>query len=268
MANRTRRMMSRKQSEAPTIQNYLLGFLQEKRANNLSPDTIKTYEEGIKRFISCLEARKIKPEATCLTKDIIEKYTQCLLETLSPFSVNRYLRALRVFTYWCQDNRGIEPFAIKMVRMDKAKPKVYSQDDLCSILRKPAQKQNFVEWRTWAVACFVFATAARVGSICAIKIEDLDFQTREVHIRKTKGRKQLDIPLTKALLPILQEYIALWHACTTRWTLTGHMALSTSWRASVPGRSGHEAVQSNLFGCQCGHGRACPASIDGFGGGR
>ena len=57
------------------------------------------------------------------------------------------------------------------------------------------------------MACYLLGTGNRLSTVSNIKIKDIDFNGREIIVRKAKNRKQQSIPLSNELRLILLEYL-------------------------------------------------------------
>lgn len=87
-------------------------FIAEKKRLGRSADTIRSYQEGNKRFMDFLQEEGYSSKVSDVNEDYIADYTDYLQEgdgdeTLKPTSVNHYLRETRAFMYWCQDKYSI-----------------------------------------------------------------------------------------------------------------------------------------------------------------
>jgi integrase/recombinase XerD len=51
------------------------------------------------------------------------------------------------------------------------------------------------------------ATGNRLGTVCELRVKDIDFDSNVIHLRKVKTRKAYNIPLSSALEKILAEYM-------------------------------------------------------------
>lgn len=69
------------------------------------------------------------------------------------------------------------------------------------------RKRSFTEYQCWVMTNFLFSTGVRQRSLLNILVKDIDLASSVVHIRVTKTRKPLVIPLSTALLHILREFL-------------------------------------------------------------
>ena len=203
-----KRLSMRIKGEVTSNEAFQL-YLRRCKANNLSVETIKTYQVKISRFISWLVDNDISLISDINDK-IVEEYKVYLHdERINDTSVVSYLRETRAFLYYCMECGYLERFKIGLPKMDKDVKATCSDAELSVLLKKPdLKKADFVEYRTWVFETYLIATGNRLSTALNVRICDVDFDSGIITLRKTKGRKQQIIPLARSLAPILQEYLS------------------------------------------------------------
>lgn len=186
-------------------------YFTEKQALNKSRSTLLGYEEAIKKWISFLKVS----ERSLAARDVDAGYVLAfshynLNEGMKSTTLNHYLRVVRAFLYWCMEKQYVKQFKIKLVAEQEVVKMTYSDEDCMKLLVKPHKNDSFVEWRSWAIINWVLATGNRAGTICNIKIGDVNFLRKEVYINRTKNNKASILPLSMALSNALQEYTKMW----------------------------------------------------------
>ena len=186
-------------------------YFEEKRALNKSCATLQGYEEAIKKWFNFLRVS----ERSLVARDCDVGYVLAfshynLNEGMRATTLNHYLRVVRAFLYWCMEKHYVQQFKVKLVAEQEIVKMTYSDEDCMKLLAKPRKNDSFVEWRTWAIINWVLATGNRAGTICNIKIGDVNFLRREVYINRAKNNKASILPLSTALANALQEYIKMW----------------------------------------------------------
>lgn len=194
-----------------SLDDCFVEYYDEKQALNKSKATLTGYEEAIKIWFRYLEAC----EYSMLAKDVDPGYVlsfshHSLNEGMKSTTLNHYLRVVRAFLYWCMEKQYVKYFKIKMVAEQEVVKMTYSDDDCMKLLARPRKNDSFVEWRTWAIINWVLATGNRAGTICNIKIGDVNFAKKELYINRTKNNRASILPLSAALANALQEYIKMW----------------------------------------------------------
>ena len=76
--------------------------------------------------------------------------------------------------------------------------------------RKRKNKAKFTEWRNYAICNFVIGTGARLGTLVAIRMQDIDLKNCIVFYQHTKNKKLQIANLSPQLVKILNDYITMW----------------------------------------------------------
>ncbi|MCL2410456.1 MAG: site-specific integrase [Treponema sp.] len=100
------------------------------------------------------------------------------------------------------------PFQISMLRTEKKIKETYTDEELAILLKKPTiSKTTFAEYRNWVIVNYLLATGNRVGTICDLKIKDVDFGAGAIRLSRTKNRNEQIIPISKTLHDVLKGYM-------------------------------------------------------------
>lgn len=204
--------------EGITIYDAYEEFIAEKITYKV-PKTVENYKQSFRLFMEYFQQdEKRHLDENSPVKDITEEHFYQWIEAMKKrlvkgTTINHYLRDCRVFIYWCQhkDRKYIfPPYKIHMVAADEDVVKHFRDDEIDVILAKPsrsASAESFVEWRTWAIANWIYATGNREATVVDVRIEDLDFRRKEIVLRHTKDKKAHIIPMASSLETVLKEYI-------------------------------------------------------------
>lgn len=186
-------------------------MMEEKKAHNLSPATIKGYYSSYNVFYTYhnLNSSTLLEE---IQLPMFYKWINHMKNNeIRPKSINHYLRDWRTFLNWCYERELIqEPIKIKEIEAQDELPKMYSDEEMALMLEKPQPGDSFTHWRAWAVISTVYATGLRASTICSLTLEDISFQREEIIIEKQKNKHAGILPLTPALANCLKEYIRKW----------------------------------------------------------
>lgn len=194
-----------------TLDEAFDAFIEEKTAGNLSAKTIKNYKASYAAFYTYHNLSS----GTYLNDIKIQMFYKWINHMknneVRPQSINHYLRDLRTFFNWCNLHDKLqEPIHIKEIEEQEGLPKMYSDEEMEIMLEKPRAGDGFSDWRSWAMISTVYATGLRASTLCALKLEDLNFQREEITIEKQKNKNAGILPLTPALANSLKEYIKRW----------------------------------------------------------
>ena len=188
-------------------------YMMEKAARNLSPATMKNYEDTFRLF---MEFNEFDRESTTdeISQQHIFKWINTLkLDGVKPSSINHYLRDVRAFLYWCmnEDREYITPaFKIRMVEGQEEQLKLFTDEEIELLLEKPRKSDSYADWRTWAIVNWVLATGNRAATICDVKIGDINFSKKEIMLGHTKNKKAQILPLSSSLEVVIKEFIRVW----------------------------------------------------------
>ena len=196
-----------------TLERAFDEYLMEKEARNLSPKTLKNYQETFSVFMEFNEFDS-NTEAEEVTQKHIFHWIGTMKQTgVKPTSINHYLRDMRAFLYWCMDEDRAyisKRFKIKLIEAQEEQLKLFTDDELTLLLEKPKRDDTFTEWRTWAIVNWVLGTGNRAATICDVRISDVSYAKKEIILHHTKNRKAQIIPLSSSLEVVLKEYIKMW----------------------------------------------------------
>lgn len=198
-------------STAVTFKEAFEQFIEEKTAINLSPKTIRNYNQSIEIFYEYhnLDSSALLEE---IQMPMVYKWINHMKNNeVRAQSINHYLRDLRTFFNWCQERELIqEALKIKEIEVQEGLPKMYSDDEMAIMLEKPRAGDGFSDWRSWAIISTVYATGLRASTLCNLTIEDISFTREEIVIEKQKNKHAGILPLTPALANSLKEYLKKW----------------------------------------------------------
>lgn len=211
-----KRKITRFDSDSITILEAKNLYVQMKTSKGVTNDCINNFITAYELFIRENNLSE-NDSISVITEQVVFDWIDYMMNTkhLKPESVNAYLSRLRTFIYYCMDKHDLNSFKVKLVAHQEEDLKYYTDDELKIMLKKPDNKCSFTDYRTWVIICFILGTGARAATISNIKLEDVDFKTREVRYRHLKNKKFAVIPLSTGLINILSEYLRTWnlHDC-------------------------------------------------------
>ncbi len=123
-----------------------------------------------------------------ITSDMIGEFTAQLLKKLSPVSVKTILvitNAVLTYARSC-DQITENPVVMVYPKVEKKEMRILSSEE----------QNRFVKYLLKDMDCCKFGvlltllTGMRIGELCALKWNDIDFQTKTLHIRHTMQRLQ------------------------------------------------------------------------------
>jgi integrase/recombinase XerD len=167
-------------------------FLIDRKAQGLSPDTIKFYRERIGLFTSFCETQLIT-QTTQITPDVIRRFILSLEGDHNAGGIHACFRSLRAFLYWWENE--IEPEGwINPIKKIKA-PRVgieplepVSMENVILLLGT-CEKGYFIGGRDRAIILTLLDTGARAREFLNIQLDDLEITNGSILIRRGKGHK-------------------------------------------------------------------------------
>ena len=166
-----------------------------------SPQTLKSYQNHVKRYLIEIAAYKNPLE---MTKDDIEKYllTRQQQHVYSESDINSHINAIK-FMY--EQVLGKERMLFYLPRPEKPLqlPKVLGEHELERMFRSVANLKHK------AILLTAFSCGLRVSEVVKLRYRDIDQERMQVFIERSKGKKDRYVTLSPILRDILNKYIEL-----------------------------------------------------------
>lgn len=194
------------------LESYLTGFkryaLYEKEINPITTKDILNITKKLFAFSNTNDLKKID---TTVVRNFLYHLKEKRLWSARTFRNQR--QYLKTFFTYCIDSRYIENNPVSRVhtpKIPKTLPRFLTKEHARLIL----EETKYYDWRykiertrnTAIIAMFLY-TGMRLNELINLKIEDVNFDTREIHIKHGKGKKERIVPIYPKLVPYLQEYI-------------------------------------------------------------
>lgn len=196
------------------IRHALGVYLSNGRADNLSPCTLKNYEDHIEGFLRFCEDNRLSPVDPAAALD-----WKLLLHDagLQNSTVAVYLRDVRLFFSWAISSPMCDvdanPVVDGVIPKTKRKPydRLLSEEDILSVLagdiREGARRSHL--WpRNSAMAILFVESAMRVSELCAVTPADVDWENSVIYVRRGKGDKPRFVPFPALAQRAVEEYLS------------------------------------------------------------
>lgn len=181
-------------------------FTVDHLAKGLKSSTIKAYMDHIKPFFTFTGLNYRAVTSQTITDYIAYKTVTPNIKG-KPNSQNHVCnisKVLFIFFQWAYRKRHIDEDIMRDV--DRVKPKQKKKDRL-SVEEIEACRDSVKTTRERALFELMMSTGMRVGEIAALRIEDVDFQKRTIHIPKGKSDcAERDVYLTVKARNALKKY--------------------------------------------------------------
>ncbi|WP_313232879.1 tyrosine-type recombinase/integrase [Tissierella praeacuta] len=171
-----------------------------------SRQTIIGYEKELTYFDNFLSTKYNCPIYIndIQLKDIEDYFLDQKIRNIASSSRNRSAYILRSFYNYCVKKDIVRKNIAALIEPVKVKQKernFLTEEEfnmLIKAIRQPVVK---------TVVQTMFYTGGRISEIIHLKLEDVDFEKRIIHIIGGKGEKDRDIPINDKLYTILQNYL-------------------------------------------------------------
>lgn len=183
-------------------------YLDDCKSRNLREGTINHYKQIYTQFYRYFNPNMLISE---LSEKEYNDYVIYLRNTLTrDSSINSYLRDLITTFHFFMNCGWLDEFQMRAIKVDKTPIPTYTDEELIKLLAKPdIKKATFSSYQCWVMSSFLFSTGVRQRSLEHIKIKDVDFDNKCVHVNVTKNRKPLIVPMNNTLSDIIEEYLRL-----------------------------------------------------------
>jgi len=191
------------------------------RAERKSPQTIKVYLDGLRRYLTWCTARDAEP----MSRTSLNQFVAGLLDAgLAAGTARVRQLAVRRFTAWLivEGHLAADPFwGVKAPKVDQPVVEPLTDDELRALIKACAalggiDGPNFTapgerlhHRRDEAIVRLMFETGIRTGEVVALEIGDLDLVNGLVHVRRGKGGIGRVVPIGPAAIEALRRYLAL-----------------------------------------------------------
>ncbi len=164
---------------------------------NYSERTIRIYQDHLGVFLSNIS----EDEINNLTPERITKFIISMMEktNYSRSYQNQMINSIKLY-YRVMMNRKLDSSEVPRPKKEKKLPIVLSRDDM----RKIIESSHNLKHRT--IISLIYGTGIRLAETINIKVRDIDYKRRLVHIHGGKGKKDRIVPLPSFLIGLLEKY--------------------------------------------------------------
>lgn len=179
------------------------------RAERKSPQTVKSYGEGVRQFLAWCQREGRSP---VLDRPSVAGFIVDLLETGSqPATARARQLALRRFSSWLLDEGEIERDELLGIKAPKLDQKVIEPlDDIqikALIAACSGDDNPLWERRDEALIRFMVETGCRAGEVAVMTLPDVDLKRGVAIVRRGKGGKGRSVPFGPQTTRALDRYI-------------------------------------------------------------
>ncbi len=162
-----------------------------------SPNTIKTYSEALKSFLTFCNTKAIKE---INNEDVITYNNDYILKNkFSSSYQNQIVNAIKLFFKIVKET-AIEIDKIHRPRREKVLPNVLSKEEIKLILNAHSNMKHKT------MLSLIYSCGLRRSELLNLKPTDIDSNRNIVIIRQGKGKKDRIAPLSPKILVMLRAY--------------------------------------------------------------
>jgi integrase/recombinase XerD len=173
-----------------TFKRYLL-------SKRYSPNTIKTYSEALKSFLTFCNTKAIKEISN---EDVIAYNNDYILKhNLSSSYQNQIVNAIKLYFKIVKET-AIEIDKVHRPKREKVLPNVLSKEEIKAILEAPKNLKHK------AMLSMIYSCGLRRSELLNLIPNDIDSKRNVVIIRQSKGKKDRITPLSPKILELLRDY--------------------------------------------------------------
>jgi site-specific recombinase XerD len=194
-----------------TLEELTRLIVNTKRSEGKSPQTIRWYRDGIGRYAAWLESQGLAPTLAHFTLEQVRAYTVDLQarkrfdthaavptqpEPLSDHSINSYLRVLRAFSHWLQDEGYAATHVLARIKLPKTTEKVQdilTEEEIVQVVRS-LNPRTEIGARDQAIFLLLLDSGMRRTELCRLRVQDLNLDEGYAVVRG-KGKKERPVRL-------------------------------------------------------------------------
>ena len=186
-----------KNKVTPAAREQVDKMVRNLHANGYSDRSIRVYKSMVELFLGFTGK-----DASKIDMDDVRnfQYQYWVKHEYSNSTQRQFISALRHLIAVVPDMQ-LDPETLDLPRKEKNLPKVLSEEEIMSILGVIRNMKHFV------ILAILYSSGLRVGELLNLRIEDLDFDRMQIHIRKGKGKKDRYVGMSRHLAPVIRNYI-------------------------------------------------------------
>ncbi len=168
------------------------------RVRHYAESTIKTYESMLTIFLAHFE----QEDLDLLNNDDLNKFIHnfFVAHQYTVSTQRQFISALKLF-YSKRLQRQLDLDRIESPRKEKKLPKVFSQSEIEQMLRGISNEKHRL------AISLQYACGLRVGELLRLKVSDIHFERKVLHIIQSKGSKDRRLPLSDGILALINSYL-------------------------------------------------------------
>jgi site-specific recombinase XerD len=182
-------------------------YRQTLQGKNYSILSIKAYLGDLEQFMEWIKKRRVDWDIPYRMQriDIVEFINYLAAQKASSETRKRKLASIRGFLKFCKDNQiiyGNPTDTIEGPIREERDPAILLKTEYKALLQVAGDNE-----RDFAIVMLFLQSGLRVSELVNLKLNDVDFESREITVRQGKGRKDRVVPLVGQALDALKVYL-------------------------------------------------------------
>ena len=194
--NSAKTLIERARKEVPGFAEHIVKFEQQITIKSYAESTVFSYSRAIAQV-----SLYFKKSPLDLDPEEINSYLYELAKDkgLSDTYFKHAVYGLRFF-YRVYD---LEDRAIRLpnIKNERKLPTVFSQQELRKLFKAPQRLKQRV------LLCLIYSAGLRVSEVCKLRLNDIDFDRRQIHLRLSKNRKSRYVVLSDMIARGIKQYV-------------------------------------------------------------
>ncbi len=174
------------------------------RAERKSPQTLKSYGDGVRRFLAWCAAEDVPP---VLDRRTVTAFVASLLDAgAEPATARARQLGLRRFSGWLVEEGELDAdqlLGMKPPKLDVKHTARLTDDQLRALVAACSGRDR----RDVAIVRFMLETGARAGEVVALQMSDIDLRAGTAIVRRGKGGKSRSVPFGPEVSLALDRYL-------------------------------------------------------------
>lgn len=198
--------------------NLIQGFTLSCQTEGKSPRTIEWYDSFLARFYHFLNTNGLPTSLGLIEKHHIRAFIRHMQteaktpyggKSLSPFTIQGYVRSLKSFFSWLVREEYLKSNIMTSIPIPKAPSKIvntFSSEQLKKLITICQVSDNH-SCRNLCIILLMLDSGIRVSELVNINLNDINLPEGYIKIRIAKGGKERLVPVGSITLKVLWKYI-------------------------------------------------------------
>jgi site-specific recombinase XerD len=208
-------------SDILELRNLISGFKICCQTEGKSPKTIEWYDAFLRRFRYFLDSNQLSTVINQINRSLIRQFIIYLQseakvprsnKSLSPATIQGYVRTLKVFFSWARREEYIVDNPMTGIPIPKAPRKMvntFTIEQVTALIRL-CHISNHIGHRNLIIILLLLDTGIRVSELVGICVSDVILDGGFIKVKRSKGNKEREVPIGTLVQKALWKYMNLY----------------------------------------------------------